>query len=75
MSEPVRDGKLEKRRPAAQGKIVPKSLILATLVALAMVGAGYGVTAGAASSHGLLFVALAAAFFAGDRGLWSRSER
>ena len=54
---------------------MPKSLTLATLVALAIVGAGYGVTAGAASSHGLLFVALAAAFFAGDRGLWPRSER
>lgn len=50
-----------------------KSLLLPTLVLLAAFAGAYGVAAGAAGSHGLLFVGLCAAFCAGDRSLWSRA--
>ncbi|HVY63503.1 MAG TPA: hypothetical protein VHH11_01630 [Gammaproteobacteria bacterium] len=50
-----------------------KSLLLPTLVLLAAFAAAYGVAAGTEISHGLLFVGLCAAFFAGDRSLWSRA--
>jgi hypothetical protein len=63
----------QERRPAAQGKVVLKSLLLPTLVVLAVLCAAYGLAAGAESSHGLLFVGICAAFFAGDRSLWSRA--
>ncbi len=50
-----------------------KSLLLPTLVLLAILAAVYGVAAGAGNSHGLLFVGICAAFFAGDRTLWARN--
>jgi hypothetical protein len=52
---------------------VPKSLLLPTLVVLGALAATHALAAGAASSHGWLFVGLCAAFFAGDRSLWSRA--
>jgi hypothetical protein len=63
----------KERRPAAQGKVVLKSLLLPTLVVLAILAAAYGLAAGAENSHGLLFVGICAAFFTGDRSLWSRA--
>jgi len=52
---------------------VLKSLLLPTLVVLAILAAAYGLAAGAENSHGLLFVGICAAFFTGDRSLWSRA--
>jgi hypothetical protein len=63
----------KERRPAAQGKVVLKFVLLPTLVVLAILAAAYGLAAGAENSHGLLFVGLCAAFCAGDHSLWSRA--
>jgi hypothetical protein len=55
------------------GEVVPKSLLLPTLVVLAIFAAACGLITGAGSAHGLLFVGLCVAFAAGDRSLWSRT--
>jgi hypothetical protein len=52
---------------------VLKSLLLATLVVLAILAASYGLTLGVANAHGLLFVAACVVFVTGDRALWSRT--
>jgi hypothetical protein len=52
---------------------VLKLLLLLALVAFVVAAAVFGLVEGTATSHGLLFVGAAVAFFAGDRSLWSRA--
>jgi hypothetical protein len=54
---------------------VNKIFLLGALLAIAVLATLSALQNGAAASHGLLFTALSAAFFASDRSLWARERR
>jgi hypothetical protein len=49
--------------------------MLGALLLIAVLAALSALQNGATLSHGLLFTALSAAFFASDRSLWARERR
>jgi hypothetical protein len=54
---------------------VNKHLILGALMLIVLLAALSALQSGATISHGLLFTALSAAFFASDRSLWASERR
>jgi hypothetical protein len=54
---------------------VSKHLVLGALMSIVVLAILSALLNGATTSHGLLFTALSAAFFASDRSLWPRERR
>jgi hypothetical protein len=54
---------------------VNNKLMLGALVLITVLASLAALQNGATTSHGLLFTALSAAFFASDRSLWARELR
>ncbi|HEY7671439.1 MAG TPA: hypothetical protein VIC71_04415 [Gammaproteobacteria bacterium] len=52
-----------------------KHLMLGALMLIAALATISALQDGATASHGLLFTALSACFFASDRSLWPREKR
>jgi hypothetical protein len=70
---PVRDGSQKTALPVGQGKMVLKSLLLATLIVPVILAVSYGLAIGTVNAHGPLFAAVCVGFVTIDRGFWSRS--